>query len=363
MKHSISWLLGLGLFSHLLPAWSANSTNSCYWQPGFTPGPQLYRYDMGSVYIPRDAQVGSVIGQFKRQDVSYDENQAVLKCANDGSRILDFDIRAIKNIFVGPLPPVNGEDVTGKVIETNISGVGAYIELGSPFHGGGTNVFDPNGPPIVPFTAIHHKRMTAEMTLSLLIHRITLIKTGPITAGPQLLDGSLLASSTMSDVGKAFDLGLSGTVIQAQCDISATAVSADPVDLREWVIADFKGPDSGTTPVPFSIKLDNCIADPTNANRATAHIFLEGAKGSVPIDAQRGIFSLTTDSTAKGFGIQVLQSDGTTPYELQKDIPIIEIAPGEVVMDFTARFIQTGQNEDLESGSAKGALGFTITYQ
>lgn len=363
MKHSLSWLLGLWLFTHGLPAWSADTASHCYWQPGVPQGPQLYRYDLGSVYIPRDAQVGSVIGTFKKAGVSYDENSAVLKCSNAGNRTLDFNISAVKNISPVILPPVNGEDVNGKVIETNISGVGAYIELGSPFRGGGTNAFEPNGPPIIPFTATHNKRMTAEMSLSLLIHKVTLIKTGAITAGPQLLDGSLLASSIMSDVGKAFDFGISGTVIQAQCSVSATAVSADPVDLKEWVMADFSGPESGTTPVPFSIKLDNCIADPTNANIATAHIYLEGAKGSVPIDAQKGIFSLSPDSTAKGFGIQILQTDGITPYALQKVIPFIEITPGEVVMNFKARFIQTLPSKDLEPGNAKGALGFTITYQ
>lgn len=363
MKRSISWLLGLVIFSHLLPVWSADSTNTCYWQPLVPQGPQLYRYDMGSVYIPRDAQVGSVIGEFKKGGASYDENNAVLKCSNDGNHILDFDISAFNTISPVMLPPVNGEDVNGKVIETNISGVGAYIELGSPFNGGGPNVFEPNGPPSVPFTAIHNKRMTGEMTLSLLIHKITLIKTGAITAGPQFLDGSILATSTLSGVGKAFDFGISGTVIQAQCSVSATAVSADPVDLKQWVMTDFSGPGTGTTPVPFSIKLDNCIADPANANIATAHIFLEGAKGSAPIDAQKGIFSLSPDSTAKGFGIQILQNDGITPYELQKVIPIIKITPGEVLMNFKARFIQTGPSKDLEPGNAKGALGFTITYQ
>ena len=361
MKRSLPLLIGLIFFGHSQLGWSAGT--ACYWDPGRAPGPQNFRYDAGSVYVPRHAEIGSVIGPLKKSGSTRDDNQATLFCDNDGSRNFEFVINAVKTISPVLLPPINGENVNGKVIDTNIPGVGVYIELGFPLAGGFSNAFTPVGPPIVPFTAIHNTRMSVIMTLSTLRHTITLIKTGDITPGPQTLDGSTLATATVTDVGKEFDFGIVGTVIQAQCNVSATAVSADPVNLGDWDVTDFKGPNSGTTPVPFSISLENCVADPQNNNIATAHIRLDGAKDSKPIDSANGVFGLSADSTAKGIGIQMLKNDGTTPFELEKDIPVIAITPGNIVLDFKARFFQTADTRDVEPGIAKGALGFTITYK
>lgn len=362
MKRSIPLLIGLAFFGHSQSGWSA-AGNTCYWKPGAPPGPQNFRYDAGSVYVPRHAEIGSVIGLLKKSGSTRDDNQATLICDNDASRILQFAINAVKTISPVLLPPINGENVNGKVIDTNIPGVGAYVGLRFPFTGGASNEFTPAGPPIVPFTATHSKKMSIVMSLSSLYHTVTLIKTGDITPGPQALDGSTLATATFSDVGKGFDFGITGTVIQAQCNVSATAVSADPVNLGDWDVTDFKGPNSGTTPVPFSINLENCVADPQNNNIATAHIRLDGAKDSKPIDSANGVFGLSADSTAKGIGIQMLNNDGTTPFELEKDIPVIAITPGNIVLDFKARFFQTADIGGVEPGTAKGALGFTITYK
>ena len=359
MKRLMILLTGLGLIGYS----QTGLANTCYWEANLPPGPQLYRQDMGSVYIPRHAEIGSIIGEFNKYGTPTDENRSSLRCTNDGSVILDFTINAVRAISPVLLPPINGEDVNGKVIETNISGVGAYVRLGFPFSGGATNAFTLMGPPVIPFTAIHNQRMSVEFSLSRLSSRVTLIKTGDITPGPQPLDGGTLATSSLTGVGKGFDFGISGTVIQAQCSVSATAVSADPVDLKEWNIADFKGPDTGTTPVPFSIALENCVADPTNNNIATAHIRLDGAKDSVPIDSAKGLFSLSADSDARGIGIQVLTRDGITPFELEKEIPVLAITPGNVVLDFKARLYQTGPTSAIEPGTAKGALAFTITYK
>lgn len=139
---------------------------------------------MGSVYIPRHAEIGSIIGEFNKFGTPADENRSLLRCTNDGSVNLDFTINAVRAISPVLLPPVNGEDVNGKVIETNISGVGAYYSAGLSFAGGATNAFTPMGPPVIPFTAIHNQRMSVEFSLTRLSSRVTLIKTGDITPGP-----------------------------------------------------------------------------------------------------------------------------------------------------------------------------------
>ncbi|CAI8722556.1 fimbrial protein [Pseudomonas sp. IT-P4] len=192
---------------------------------------------------------------------------------------------------------------------------------------------------------------------------ITLIKTADIAPGPQTLDGRELFSGTFTGIpGKAFGVGLTGTVTQAHC--GSSKVSADPVPLGDWNKDDFTGPGYVTAAVPFNITLSSCIADDLNINIATATIHLDGAGGSMPVTpAIPGVFSLTTDSTAKGIGIQILKGDGMTPVALSTEVPLQRITSGDTVLDFTARYYQTDASRDVMPGDAKGALFFTITYQ
>ncbi|AHG43534.1 hypothetical protein N018_09485 [Pseudomonas syringae CC1557] len=76
-----------------------------------------------------------------------------------------------------------------------------------------------------------------------------------------------------------------------------------------------------------------------------------------------GVFSLTSDSTAQGMGIQVLKADAITPMELQTEVPVSAISPGNTVLNFHVRFYQTDANSTIRPGLAKGALSFTMTYK
>jgi type 1 fimbria pilin len=251
------------------------------------------------------------------------------------------------------------------VLQTNIPGVGVRFTLGFPFDGAADNAFRPDtGDATVPFTASHQRAMgSAQLRFSQLESYITLIKTGAIAAGPQPLNGQELFSGAFSGIaGKAFRVGLSGTVIQAHC--GSNKVSADPVQLGDWDVSDFTGPGHATTAIPFNITLNSCIADDKNVNIATANIRFEGASGSLPvIPPIPGVFSLTPASTAEGVGIQLLRADGSTPVELNAEVPIVPISVGDTVLDFTARFYQTADSKDVRAGAAKGALNFTLTYK
>ncbi|RMP37234.1 putative Fimbrial protein, partial [Pseudomonas syringae pv. antirrhini] len=86
--------------------------------------------------------------------------------------------------------------------------------------------------------------------------------------------------------------------------------------------------------------------------------------GSAPVGpVNSGVFSLTTDSQARGMGIQVLKADGSTPMELQTEVPLIAITPGNMSLNFYARFYQTEASSEVRPGKAKGALSFTLTYK
>ncbi|GAB7529480.1 fimbrial protein [Pseudomonas sp. 3A(2025)] len=344
----------------------AHPTDDCHWAYG--GGPMVLVRNTGTVYVPRDAAPGAIIGQVDVHGGATSPPNEV-HCWNilPSTRTLEFHARATAPIFPSPLPPINGEDVTGKVLQTNIPGIGVRIKLLAPYDGtSGSNAFIPTSTPTVPFSAERPPlpNMLVAVRIAGAIHRYTLIKTGPIAPGPHQLDGSELVSGYVTTLDKVWGLGLTGTVIQAQCSVGVNPVSADPVQLGEWDTSDFTGPGFTTTAVPFSIALSNCEADASGGNVATAHIRLDGINGSQPVGpAGSGVFSLTTDSIAAGMGIQVLKADGITPVALNTDVPILPVTPGNVALHFNARFYQTAATRDLRPGLAKGALSFTVTYK
>lgn len=360
MKPSIRCLTtALGLAASCQAPWvMADVTNTCDWRTG--SGPMTFTQDMGSVYVPRDAPVGSVIGrerQFKRTDNR--EGLSIL-CDNNGNVRLTFDAQSTAPPLDGILNGIPGFTVR----QTNIPGVGVRISLGFPFDDSASNAFTPDhGDSTVPFSAHHQQGMgSAQMNFSVLESHVTLIKTGPIAPGPQTFDRTELFSGRFSGIpGKAFSAGLSGTVIQAHC--GSNTVSADPVQLGDWDQKDFTHTGYTTAAIPFSITLSDCEADGSDVNIATANIRFEDASALPFVESAPGVFGLTPDSTAKGIGIQILKSDGSTPVELNTEVPLKPISTSGTVLDFTARFYQTDPSSDVHPGIAKGALNFTLTYR
>ncbi|WP_248804639.1 fimbrial protein [Pseudomonas sp. MWU13-2100] len=318
-----------------------------------------FRLNAGTVYVPRDAAAGNVIGEFDRTFAIPSTEGQIIHCENDLGSTLTFNATASAPLFPGTLPPVNGEDVTGKVFLTGIDGIGARIKLMHPFDGVASDAFVPIQAPTVPFNALLSAAVpdTTPLRIDNLRGKLTLIKTGPIAPGPHTFDSAIFGS-LFSNIGKGFDFQLSGTVIQAQCGIST--VSANPVSLGDWRTSDFKGVGDATPAVPFNITLDNCDADPGDVNIAWANIRLETANGSVPIPGVEGGFTLGSGSTASGVGIQILKADGLTPVPLQREVPLAAIAPGSTVLDLSARLYQTGAR--VNAGEVKGSLNFTISF-
>lgn len=340
--------------------------NGCHW--GTTPGLMTFSVDVGTVYVPRDAGPGSLIGTFDKFFFTNNNESLSISCFNDGTQRLAFRATAIAPIFPGTLPPINGEDVNGKVMNTGVNnGIGARIRLGFPFDGGPggpENSFRPVGPPVVPFTAEANHQIFTAIPLAAMYNHVTLIKTGPITPGPQRFSTRLFSGS-LTGLNTVLNYDVSGTVIQSQCTALANPVSADPVQLGTWPTTDFTHRGFTTPSTPFTITLSDCKADPSGGNVATAHIRLDGANGSVPVsDGSNGVFTLGTGSTAKGLGIQILRDDGITPIAIGTEVPLIAINPsGTTALPFTARFYQTDDSADVSGGVAKGSLGFTVTYQ
>lgn len=336
---------------------NAHAIINCTWLT--TPGPLSYDVDLGTNWVARDAAIGTIIGAVRNKPTSENLTRAI-RCENDkdlGS--LTFQAAAARPLHPNPLPPVNGWTLDGKVIETGIPGVGLHIRLGFPFTGGASNAFTPEDDVAIPYAGKQKGNSGATpIEINTLRASYTLIKTGPIAAGPQNFSNQM-ARSQISFLGSALDIHVSGTVLQAQCTLKADAVSADPVQLGSHEVADFTGVGSTTAATDFHITLSDCEDDPANSI-ARAFIRLEGARGSRPMLPGIGVFSLSSNSTATGIGIQLLRSDGR-PMELQQDEPITTLTIGTTRLDFKARYYQMAPQ--VTAGLAEGALDFTISYR
>jgi type 1 fimbria pilin len=359
MKSVLLFTSALALLAGLQGT-TAFAASFCEIRPGANPAPYTFNLNIGSVYVPRHASIGSVIGQLDRPFVTTTADGRYVQCENHVGSVLAFNTVQVAPIFPNPLPPVGGEDVTGKVFQTGIAGVGVRIKLGHPFDGVAPDSFVPVAQgPTVPFSAILREPTQDPLRIITLLGNATLVKTGPIASGPQTVDTQVF-STRFSQIDPAFYFNVKATVIQAQCDVSV--VSDNPVDLGERRSSDFTGPGYGTIPTPFSIALGNCESDPSDVTVAWATIRLDGVNGSVPIPDVEGGFTLTTDSDARGVAIQILRGDGITPVALGRDVPLMPTSPGNTVLRLSARYYQTGDAQTIVAGEAKGSLSFTISF-
>ena len=357
MKSSPRTLAGLFALLAACHVEMATAASFCRWVT--SAGSMTFRLNAGSVYVPRDAAAGHVIGEFDRSFAVPNAEGQSIHCENDIGSTLTFNAMATAPLFPGDLPPVNGEDVNGKVFMTGIDGIGARIKLEHPFDGMAADAFVPITEPTVPFNALLRAELPAVAPLRIdqLRGKLTLIKTGPIAPGPHTFDQALFGTR-FSNLGNGFGFQLSGTVLQAQCGISS--VSANPVSLGDWRTSDFGAVGSTTDAMPFNITLGNCDADPGDINVAWANIRLEPTNGSMPIPGVEGGFTLGAGSGASGVGIQILKADGLTPIALQREVPLAAISPGTTVLDLNARLYQTDPRVD--AGTVKGSLNFTVSF-
>jgi len=337
----------------------ALADSKCDWET--TLGPLQFARSLGGpLWVARDAPKGSKI--YSADFIGVPGPGFFLICDNEGDRLLTANMNTPLPIAPGPFPDVDGKSVDGKVLQTSIPGVGLYIELGSFLNAPASNAFqaNDNGVGAVPYIGENQQKMlpVAMRMGNLFIKYVALIKTDAIPPGVHTFNQEVVRGA-ITDVGDAVRLTLTGQVQQAQCTLKADAVSANPVQLGTHDLAQFTGQGSTTNPVDFFITLSDCEDDPAGSV-SRAFMRLDGVDGSIPVDRDRGIISLTTDSTANGIGIQVLRSDNT-PLRLEEFVDMVGVTPGITRLDLRARYYQTDAR--VTPGEAKGALNFTIEYR
>ncbi|WP_409293859.1 fimbrial protein [Pseudomonas sp. KCJK9058] len=346
----------LAVMACSLAMWlSSNHAHArCEWEAGL-PTYMTFEYDLGNLWVPRDAEVGRVIAD-RPLSVSNRE-RSKLQCFYSASPPTTASM--IASTALVPGVPVRSQRSADSVLRTNVDGIGAIITLGYPYNGIGTNTFtSDNGTQTVPYNGTMLSNTAFAAPLHTLIGNVTLVKTGPIAPGEHIVDKQMFHGVT-NDIGRVLDFTLKATVRQAQCTLVGNPVSADPVMLGDYTLADFTGPGPIGRGTPFSIQLSNCDDDsPTST--AYAYIELDGTKGSTVVDATNGIFSLGSGSTATGFGIQIQHGDGR-PLALQEAVPIKQLQRGDMQLDFRAHFYQLAPK--VTTGRALGSLHFTISYR
>ncbi|MCE5979905.1 fimbrial protein [Pseudomonas sp. JR33AA] len=336
---------------------SGNAYANCTFQTGSSY--MTFERDMGAFWVPRDAAIGTVIGT---SSMTRNNNEgATVSCVWNPASPPTARLPNTAPIFSGTLPPLGGKDINGHVMETNIPGVGVYMELGFPFNGVANNSFVPDAgtSPAIPYSGTM-RNQPFNVVVSAISGNAWFIKTGPIAPGPQRVNGEMF-HGFLHNLGKVMEYRVSATVNQAQCSLKSDAVSADPVRLGDYTLADFKGVGPATPAVPFHITLSDCEdANAPNPAPANVYIELDGANGSVPTVPAEGRFSLGGGSDAAGVEIQLLRSDGT-PMPLQSEELVKPVSIGITQLDFQARYYQSAPV--VTPGLAEGGLTFTVSYK
>ncbi len=354
--HKLTHMLTLAACQLCWALYASDVQARCEWSPG--PTSINLVLDIGSVWVPRDAPVGTIIAERdKTEGINRSGGKAV--CFYDSTTPAVAQLIPSTAFVPGIMVPSMGRTAKDNILKTNVPGIGAIITMAWPYDDSFSNTFAPDdGDTSLPYRGTILRVAGIGAPVERGIMNLKLIKTGAIAPGMHRISGELY-HGTFTTLGKALDFSLEANVHQAQCTLKANAVSADPVMLGDHTVADFKGPGTATADVPFSITLSDCEDDP-NGSTAYAHIYLEGTKGSTSVDPANGIFSLSTDATATGVGIQIRHQDGRV-LPLEKNVPIKKLDLGPTRMDFKARYIQTAPN--VSPGLATGALNFTISYR
>lgn len=354
--HKLTHVLTLAACQLCWSLYASDVQARCEWSSASTSISLVL--DLGSVWVPRDAAVGSIIAERDRTEgVNRSGGKAV--CFYNSTPPTVAQLIPSTAFVPGIMVPSMGRTAKDNILKTNVPGIGAIITMGWPYDNSVTNTFAPDdGDTSLPYKGTILRAEAIGTPVDRGIMNLKLVKTGAIPPGMHRISGELY-HGIFTDLGKALDFSLEANVHQAQCTLRADAVSADPVMLGDYSVADFKGPGSTTADVPFSITLSDCEDDSTGST-AHAHIYLEGTKGSTSVDPANGIFSLSTGATATGVGIQIRHQDSRV-LPLEQDVEIKKLDLGLTRMDFKARYIQTAPN--VSPGLATGALNFTISYQ
>ncbi len=149
-----------------------------------------------------------------------------------------------------------------------------------------------------------------------------------------------------------FNLNATIHILVPTCDIASGSVNKG-VPLSAVNLTAFSGPGSTAAQTPFSLQLTNCSSNlgvfiTLNSNNAQA-----GATGVIAPTSGAGY--------ATGIGVQILESDGTTPVTFGNAINTGTTSGSNYTINLYARYYQTARR--IAGGNVQGIATYTIQYQ
>lgn len=204
------------------------------------------------------------------------------------------------------------------------------------------------GSSTLPFNGIGY-------TLSPNASSIRFIKTGNIANGATIPAGD--AGSLTAETLKlaTFRLVNNTVFVPSSCETPNINVNMGQHRLEDIP----KDGSPSKKAISFNLKLNNCPAGIKNVSYTLTPLASSPSKS----DGQ-GIISLNLNSTAKGIGLQLTDSN-LTPIALNKAKLFSEYSStgGNFTIPLNARYIQTAKGSDVSPGTANAEITFTMSYQ
>jgi len=323
------------------------------------PPTTVNQHNMGDVFIPRDAPLGSQIAQ------NAAGRAFTIECT--GNRI------GHQMLIGAQLPPmvVAVQDASSAtkgehLYASGVAGIGIAVQQTRGWMCNSTGQVA-NSERFFPFTAaICPQGGSTPQYPYYNAVTVYLVKTGEIPLGRHTINLPLYTIDYNSSRWASGALQASVTV--SGCELSGTPTFKQiDVPLGEQDKKVFKGKGSGSPAVDFTIPLHGCLGSAVDTYEWNyfkgnfANLVLDPAQGAPVVDAAQGILGLKPDSTASGVGVQVLQEDGT-PMAIGQRVRLNRVTNGTTLVPLKARYVQTGE-QSPEGGSADSAASFTVTYQ
>lgn len=331
-------------------------SGTCSWESknGLETKTFVGSINLGTVFIPRDAPIGSIIGS---DWINIPIDTSIMK------QLTCFNRASIRGSIIGSL--VN-DDInvasnrvpSGSIFTTNIPGVGISFKTSD------LKLSQESGSvPFFPFVV--RLGFLSTYSIGYIPVSVILIKIGEIPMGSHALNSN---SEIITDGGGVIEkFKVSANITRSECVLPNSSKQIS-VPMGNVPISEIEYPSiDGSELKDFQIPLVDCISGsypkvPGNYYTSSfAYLSIGGNSGSSILDFDKGLLGLNSKSTASGIAIQILRKGDSNPMRLGSAVPIKRVTDGGMSLDFQARYVKIKENPT--PGTANASATFTITYK
>lgn len=186
-------------------------------------------------------------------------------------------------------------------------------------------------------------------------YKILIVKTGNISEGATIPAGEIGTEEAQGLTLSSFISSQATHLVASTCATPNVTVKMGQQSLEDLT----EGISSSSKTIPFSLKLFNC---PEGINSVS--YTLTPTSSSPSLSDTKGLISLGKESTAKGVGLQIADSN-LTPITLNTKIPFNEysIKGGNFSIPLAARYTLQHTGTRPTPGSANADITFTMSYE